>query len=94
VRLGRGNRYLANGQAEGGVMTATQEIEEGRTISRADIESKLREIRGEVETTGNNVKQYAIVAGAVVAVAVVALAFTLGKRKGKRKTTVVEVRRV
>ena len=75
-------------------MTATQEIEAGRTISRADIESKLREIRGEVETTGNNVKQYALVAGAVVAVAVVALAFTLGKRKGKRKTTVVEVRRV
>jgi hypothetical protein len=75
-------------------VTATQEIEEGRTISRADIESKLREIRGEVETTGNNVKQYALVAGAVVAVAVVALAFTLGKRKGKRKTTVVEVRRV
>ena len=74
--------------------TATQQIEEGRTISRGDIEAKLREIRGEVETTGNNVKQYAIVAGAVVAVAVVALAFTLGKRKGKRKTTVVEVRRV
>ena len=74
--------------------TATQQIEEGRTISRGDIEAKLREIRGEVETTGNNVKQYAIVAGAVVAVAVVALAFSLGKRKGKRKTTVVEVRRV
>ena len=65
-----------------------------RTITRDDIESKLREIRGEVETTGNNVKTYAIAAGAVVAVAVVALAFTLGKRKGKRKTTVVEVRRV
>ena len=65
-----------------------------RTITREDIESKLREIRGEVETTGNNVKTYAIAAGAVVAVAVVALAFTLGKRKGKRKTTVVEVRRV
>jgi hypothetical protein len=75
-------------------VTATQQIEEGRTISRADIEAKLREIRGEVETTGHNVKQYALVAGAVVAVGVVALAFTLGKRKGKRKTTVVEVRRV
>jgi len=75
-------------------VTATQQIKEGRTVSRADIEAKLREIRGEVETTGNNVKQYAIAAGAVVAVAVVALAFTLGKRKGKRKTTVVEVRRV
>ena len=75
-------------------MTATKEIEEGRTISRADIEAKLREIRGEVDSTSNNVKQYALVAGAVVAVAVVALAFTLGKRRGKRKTTVVEVRRV
>lgn len=74
--------------------TATQQIEAGRTVSRGDIEAKLREIRGEVETAGNSVKQYAIVAGAVVAVAVVALAFTLGKRKGKRKTTVVEVRRV
>jgi hypothetical protein len=75
-------------------MTATQQVSEGRTITRNDIESKLRELRGEVEETGNNVKQYAIAAGAVVAVAVVALAFALGKRKGKRKTTVVEVRRV
>lgn len=75
-------------------MSVTQQIDEGRTVTRSDIESKLREISGEVETTGNNVKQYAIAAGAVVAVAVVALAWTLGKRKGKRKTTIVEVRRV
>ena len=75
-------------------MSATQEISEGRTVTRGDIESKLRELRGEVETTGDSIKHYAIAAGAVVAVAVVALAFTLGKRKGKRKTTVVEVRRI
>jgi hypothetical protein len=75
-------------------VTATQEVSEGRTVTRDEIEAKLRELRGEVETTGNHVKQYAIAAGAVVAVAVVALAFTLGKRKGKRKTTVVEVRRI
>ena len=75
-------------------MSATQEVSEGRTITRGDIEAKLRELHGEAETTGNNVKHYAIAAGAVVAVAVVALAFTFGKRKGKRKTTVVEVRRV
>ena len=75
-------------------MTATQEVSEGRTITRGDIEAKLRELHGEVESTGDHVKQYAIAAGAVIAVAVVALAFTLGKRKGKRKTTVVEVRRV
>lgn len=75
-------------------MTVTQEIGEGRPVSRDDLEAKLRQIRGEVETTGDNVKHYAIAASAVVAVAVVALAWTLGKRKGRRKTTVVEVRRV
>lgn len=74
--------------------TATQKVGEGATISRSDIEAKLREIRGDVDAVGQNAKQYAVLAGGVVAVVVVALAFTLGKRKGKRKTTVVEVRRV
>jgi hypothetical protein len=74
--------------------TATQRVDDGATISRGDIEAKLRELRGDVDAVGQNVRQYAVVAGGIVAVAVVALAFTLGKRKGKRKTTVVEVRRV
>jgi hypothetical protein len=74
--------------------TATQQVSEGRTISRDDIESKLREIRGDVDAVGQGAKQYALIAGAIVAVSLVALSFTLGKRKGKRKTTVVEVRRV
>ena len=75
-------------------MTATQRVGEGGHVSRDDIESKLRELRGEVDTAGDNARQYAVIAGAVVAVAVVALAFAWGKRKGKKKTTVVEVRRV
>lgn len=75
-------------------MTATQKVGEGAHISRDDIESKLRELRGEVDQTGDNIRQYAVVAGAAVAVAVVALAFAWGKRKGRKKTTVVEVRRV
>jgi len=65
-----------------------------RPVSRADIEAKLRELQGEATTTGENVRTYALVGGAVVAVAVVGVAFWLGKRRGKRKTTVVEVRRV
>ena len=74
--------------------TATQQVSEGKTVSRDDIEAKLREIRGDVDSVGENAKQYALIAGAVVAVVVVGLAFTLGKRKGKKKRTVVEVRRV
>jgi hypothetical protein len=74
--------------------TATQKVGDGGHVSRDDIEAKLREIRGEADTAGQNIKQYALIGGAVIAVAVVALAFTWGKRKGKKKTTVVEVRRV
>lgn len=63
-------------------------------VTRDDIERKLREIRGEVDQVGDASRSYVIAAGAVAAVALVAIAFVWGKRKGKRKTTVVEVRRV
>jgi hypothetical protein len=63
-------------------------------VTRDDIESKLREIRGEVEEVGEATRGYLVAAGAVAAVTVVALAFVLGRRRGRKKTTVVEVRRV
>lgn len=63
-------------------------------VGRADIERKLREIRGEVEAIETNAKPYLLAAAAAAAVAVVAVAFALGKRRGKRKRTVVEIRRV
>jgi len=63
-------------------------------ITRADIESKLREMRGEVEQTAEKAKvPLMAIAGGVAAVIVVA-AFMLGKRRGRRKSTVVEIRRV
>lgn len=73
---------------------ATQAVNEGATITKADIEAKLRALRGEVSDVGQAGKQYAIAGVALAAVVVVGLAFAMGKRKGKRKTTVVEVRRV
>ncbi len=36
----------------------------------------------------------AITVGAVVAVGVIAVAFLVGRRRGRRRTTVVEVRRI
>lgn len=74
-------------------MSTTKHPPAGR-VSRADIESKLREIRGEVDDVGEASKGYLVAAGAVMAFAVVAGAFLLGRRKGKRRATVVEVRRV
>lgn len=69
-------------------------VDVDRPVSKADIEAKLREIRGEVDETTGAAKPYALAAGVAVAVAVVGLAFVLGRRKGKKRTTVVEVRRV
>lgn len=63
-------------------------------VTRATIEAKLREIRGEVETTTESARPYAVVAGIAAAVVVVGVAYLLGRRKGRKRTTVVEVRRV
>lgn len=63
-------------------------------ITRRDIETKFRELQGNVETAGDQAKSYALVVGAVAVVAVVGVAYFFGRRRGKRRTTVVEVRRL
>ena len=63
-------------------------------ITRGDIEAKLREMRGEVEQTAEAAKTPILAVAGGVAVAVVIFAFLLGKRRGRRKSTVVEIRRV
>jgi hypothetical protein len=63
-------------------------------ITRGDIEAKLREMRGEVEQTAEAAKAPIMAIAGGVAAAVVVLAFLLGKRRGRRKSTVVEIRRV
>ena len=75
-------------------MTVTSKAGDGATVSRDDIEAKLRELRGEVDAVGESSRS--VVGVVVVGVVVVVLAATyfLGRRKGRRKTTVVEVRRV
>ena len=72
----------------------TEATETNGHITRGDIEAKLRQISGEVSEVGTASKSYVLIAGAVAGVAVIAGAFLLGRRKGKRRTTVVEVRRL
>lgn len=62
-------------------------------ITRQDIETKLRQIRGDVDTVGEQAKGAGMIAAAAAVVVVVAVAYLLGKKRGKRKSTVVEVRR-
>jgi len=65
-----------------------------RPITRDDLEAKLRQIQGEVEETKQSAQSTLVAVGAVVAVAVVAIAFLAGRRKGRKRTTIVEVRRI
>jgi hypothetical protein len=62
-------------------------------VSRQDIEAKAMEIVGAVEDTKQAAKDKAAWAGVAVA-AVVFLAFVVGRRRGSRNKTVVEVYRV
>ncbi|HVM10708.1 MAG TPA: hypothetical protein VM345_19765 [Acidimicrobiales bacterium] len=63
-------------------------------VSRNDIEAKLREIRGEVDSSAQAAKPAALTIVAVAAVVVIGAAYMLGRRKGRLKSTVVEIRRV
>jgi hypothetical protein len=47
-----------------------------------------------VARTAEAAKPVGLAVGVVVVVAVVGLAYLLGRRRGKKKTTVVEIRRV
>lgn len=59
-------------------------------VERADIEAKVREIESAIEETRESAKDAAVVI-AVAVVVVVALAFLVGRRKGKKVAAVVEV---
>lgn len=63
-------------------------------ITRGHLESKLRELQGGVDETKESATSTLLTVGAVVAVGVIAIAFLAGRRKGKKRTTVVEVRRI
>ena len=64
-----------------------------KKITRDDIESKFRELSGDVDDRAEAAKGTAVTVGAVVAAAVVLGVFLFGRSRGRKKTTIVEVRR-
>lgn len=63
------------------------------TITRKDIEDKANEIVAAVNQTTESAKNTAVLAGVAIAILVLA-AFILGRRRGSRNKTLVEVYRV
>jgi trans-2-enoyl-CoA reductase len=63
-------------------------------ITRDDLEDKLRELEGGARDQVASARSTAVTAGVVALVLLLLLAFLLGRRKGKHRSTVVEIRRV
>ncbi|MFQ5524426.1 MAG: hypothetical protein ACE5F5_12780 [Acidimicrobiia bacterium] len=63
------------------------------SITRDDIEAKAQELFGAVEETRRSLKDKAVL-GAVAVAAVVAVAFIIGRRRGSKGKTIVEIYRV
>ncbi len=62
-------------------------------ITPADIEAKFRALTEDVDDRAEAAKGTAVTVGAVIAAAVVIGVFLLGRSRGRKKTTVIEVRR-
>ena len=62
-------------------------------ITRDHIEAKFRDIQREVEGVETEARSQVALAIGVVVVGVVVIAFALGRRRGRKRRTLVEIRR-
>jgi hypothetical protein len=69
-------------------MTATAE-----KITRDQLEAKFRELTGDVDERAEEAKDRVLAVGAIIGAAVLVGVFLWGRSRGRRKTTIVEVRR-
>jgi len=63
-------------------------------ITRDDLEAKFRQVHGGTQSGANTARSAGKATGVIVAVGVVGIAYMLGRRRGRRRRTVVEVRRI
>jgi hypothetical protein len=63
-------------------------------ITRADIEAKLKAIRDDIEPVGEQAKGGLMAVAPVIVAVVVIGAYLLGKRSGKKRRAVIEIRRL
>jgi hypothetical protein len=63
-------------------------------ISRDDLEDMFRQLEGGAREQVESARSTVVTAGAVAALLLLLLAYLLGTRKGRKRSTVVEIRRV
>jgi hypothetical protein len=63
-------------------------------ITRDQIEAKFRELTGDVDQEISSARSQAVTVALAIGVAAVAVIFLIGRRSGRRRSAVVEVRRI
>ncbi len=63
-------------------------------ISPSDIEAKFRDVQGQVDTVAEDGKKKALVAGGAVSALLLLIIYVLGRNAGRKKSTVLEIRRL
>jgi len=63
-------------------------------ITPEDIESKFRDVADQVEGVTDSGKKKALAGGAALAVIMFIVIYLLGRKSGKKKSSVMEIRRL
>lgn len=66
----------------------------GRRITRDDLEAAFQKVVGEGEKAVESSMPASLVVAGAAALFVVALVYMAGKRRGRRKSSVIEIRRL
>lgn len=67
---------------------------EATRITPQDIENKLRALQGDVQHKVDDQKSTIATAAAAGGIVLLLIFFLLGKRSGKKRSTIVEIRRI
>jgi hypothetical protein len=75
-------------------VTPDQTLPKDRPITREDLRAGFASLQGEVTERAESARSMLLAVGAAAVVAIAALAFVLGRRRGKQDKTYIEIRRV
>jgi hypothetical protein len=63
-------------------------------LTRDDVEAKFRELQGDLTSAAEGAKSKLVVIGGAAAVVLLVAVYVLGRRAGRKRSTVVEIRRL
>ncbi len=74
--------------------TTTRAGGNGRLITREDLQAAYAQVMGEGEAEARAAAPRALAIAGAIGIVVITLAFLAGKRRGRAKSAVVEIRRL